>query len=145
MSTLKYPPGSSKAVARAASAARRSIGMDKARSTGVLASTFILDAPSTGPRRRSRPASVAKFGKFFGARTMMTKTTQPGAEPANVFEDRATPGQWRVEWFDDDGRCELEIFTGHDARRQALRYAMQKYGHFREVQLEQQGEAPRLP
>ena len=76
---------------------------------------------------------------------MMTKTTQPGAEPANVFEDRATPGQWRVEWFDDDGRCELEIFTGHDARRQALRYAMQKYGYFREVQLEQQGEPPRLP
>src|SRR5437588_9670851 len=75
---------------------------------------------------------------------MMTKTTQPGAEPANVFEDRATPGQWRVEWFDDDGRCELEVFTGPDARRQALRYAMQKYGHFREAQLEQQGEAPRL-
>jgi len=76
---------------------------------------------------------------------MMTKTKQLGAEPANVFEDRDTAGQWRVEWFDDDGRCELEIFTGHDARRQALRYAMQKYGHFREVQLEQQGEAPRLP
>jgi len=76
---------------------------------------------------------------------MMTKMSQPGAEPANVFEDRLTPGQWRVEWFDDDGRCELEIFTGEGARRQALRYAMQKYGHFREVQLEQQGEAPRLP
>ena len=75
---------------------------------------------------------------------MMTKTSQPGAEPANVFEDRVTPGQWRVEWFDDDGRCELEIFSGPDARRQALRYAMQKYGHFREVHLEQQGEAPRL-
>ena len=65
-----------------------------------------------------------------------------GAEPANVFEDRAVTGQWRVEWFDDDGRCELEIFTGHDARRQALRYAMRKYGHFREVQLEEQSEAP---
>jgi len=76
---------------------------------------------------------------------MMTKTSQPGAEPANVFEDRLTPCQWRVEWFDDHGRCELEIFTGQGARRQALRYAMQKYGHFREVQLEQQGEAPRLP
>ena len=75
---------------------------------------------------------------------MMTKTSQPGAEPANVFEDRDTAGQWRVEWFDDDGRCELEIFTGPDARRQALRYAMQKYGYFREVQLEQQGEPPRL-
>ena len=76
---------------------------------------------------------------------MMTKTTQPGAEPANVFEDRATPGQWCVEWVDDGGSATLEVFSGHDARRQALRYAMQKYGHFREVQLEQQGEAPRLP
>ena len=44
--------------------------------------------------------------------------------PAKVFEDRQTPGQWRVEWFDDDGRTELEIFTGHDARQQALRYAI---------------------
>jgi len=74
---------------------------------------------------------------------MMTKTTQPGAEPANVFEDRATPGQWRVEWFDDDGRCELDIFSGEDARRQALRYAMRKYGQFREV-LEEQSEAPHV-
>jgi len=65
--------------------------------------------------------------------------------PAKVFEDRETPGKWRVEWFDDDGRCEREIFDGHDARRQALRYAMRTYGHFREVQLEQQDEAPRLP
>jgi hypothetical protein len=26
----------------------------------------------------------------------------PMAELAKVFEDR---GQWRVEWFDDNGRC----------------------------------------
>jgi hypothetical protein len=58
------------------------------------------------------------------------------SEPAKVFEDRKTVGQWRVEWFDDDGSCELQIFTGPTARRQALRYAMRKYGHFREVQLE---------
>ena len=76
---------------------------------------------------------------------MMTKTAQPGAEPANVFEDRDTAGQSRVEWFDEDGRCELEIFTGHTARRDALRYAMRRYGHFREVQPEEQSEAPRLP
>ena len=61
-----------------------------------------------------------------------------GSEPAKVFEDREAPGEWRVEWFDDDGRCELEIFTGHTARRDALRYAMRTYGHFREVQLEPQ-------
>ena len=57
-------------------------------------------------------------------------------KPATVFEDRETPGQWRVEWFDDDGRCELEIFTGPDAHRQALRHAVQKHGHFKEVELE---------
>jgi hypothetical protein len=65
-----------------------------------------------------------------------SNANQHGAEPAKVFEDRDTPDQWRVEWFDDDGRCELEIFSGPDAKRQALRYAMRKYGHFREVQLE---------
>ena len=27
---------------------------------------------------------------------------------------RQTPGQLRVEWFDDEGRRELEIFTGRD-------------------------------
>ena len=59
------------------------------------------------------------------------------SEPAKVFDYR---GEWRVEWFDDDGRCELEIFTGHDARRQAMRYAMNKYGHFREVQIERSGK-----
>ena len=58
------------------------------------------------------------------------------SEPAKVFEDRVKPGRWRVEWFNDDGRSELEIFTGPIARRQALRYAMRKYGHFKEVQLE---------
>jgi hypothetical protein len=58
------------------------------------------------------------------------------SEPAKAFADRVTPGQWRVEWFGDDGRCELQIFTGPTARREALRYAMQNYTHFKEVQLE---------
>jgi hypothetical protein len=57
-------------------------------------------------------------------------------EAAKVFQDREIPDQWRVEWFDDDGRCELEIFTGPDARQQALHYAQRKYKVFREVQLE---------
>ena len=35
----------------------------------------------------------------------------------------------------EDGGCEVEIFTGPDARRQALRYAMRTYGHFEEAQL----------
>ena len=94
-----------------------------------------------GPLEKKR----ALEGGEFGARAMMTKTTQPGAEPANVFEDRAVTGQWRVEWFDDDGRCELEIFSGPDARRQALRYAMRRYGHFKDVELEEPYSASRRP
>ena len=65
------------------------------------------------------------------------------SKPAEVFEDRIRPGLWRVVWFDDDGRCELQIFTGPTARRQALEYAMQKYGTFREVQLEAYPPDPR--
>ena len=53
-------------------------------------------------------------------------------KPAMVFEDG--DGQWGVEWLNDDGRCELKIFNGSDAHRQALRHAQQKHGHFKEVQ-----------
>jgi hypothetical protein len=33
-------------------------------------------------------------------------------EPAKVFEDRLTPGDWRVEWEDEDGGVEVTIFSG---------------------------------
>ena len=45
-------------------------------------------------------------------------------EPAKVFEDRTTPGQWRVAWIGGDGCGELQVFTGPTARRDALRYAI---------------------
>jgi hypothetical protein len=45
---------------------------------------------------------------------------------------------WRghTNSWGNDGGCELEFFTDPTAHRQALRYAMRKYGHFREVQSE---------
>jgi hypothetical protein len=58
------------------------------------------------------------------------------SEPAKVFEDRLYPGDWRVEWVDDDGRVELAIFAGPKARERAIRYADRQYGHFEEVDLE---------
>ena len=58
------------------------------------------------------------------------------SEPAKVFENIVISGEWHVEGFDDDGRREVEVFTGPTARRQALRYAIQRCGHFREVQPE---------
>jgi hypothetical protein len=34
------------------------------------------------------------------------------SEPASVFEDTETPGDWRVEKFNEDGGCEVRVFTG---------------------------------
>jgi hypothetical protein len=56
-------------------------------------------------------------------------------EPAKVFEDRVIPGDWRVEWIDDDGGVEVAIFSGPNARERALRYADRQYGYFEEVNL----------
>src|SRR5260370_3176911 len=56
----------------------------------------------------------------------------PNSEPARVFEDRKFPGRWRVEWVDDDGGCEVAIFSGPNARERAIRYADRPYRHFEE-------------
>ena len=58
------------------------------------------------------------------------------SEPAKVFEDRLFPGDWRVEWVDDDGGVERAIFAGPNARERALRYADRQYGRFEEVKSE---------
>ena len=63
----------------------------------------------------------------------MTKKTQPAAQPAIVFADRLYPGDWRVEWIDDDGGIEVAIFAGPKARERAIRYADRQYGLFEEV------------
>jgi hypothetical protein len=52
-----------------------------------------------------------------------------------VFEDREWPGDWRVEWVDDDGGIEVAIFSGPNARDRALRYADRQYGIFEEISL----------
>jgi len=52
---------------------------------------------------------------------------------AELFEDRETPGDWRVEREDDDGSIEVAIFSGPNARERAIRYADRQYGDFAEV------------
>ena len=61
------------------------------------------------------------------------KTSQPTAEPAIVFADQLYPGDWRVEWIDDDGNVEVAIFAGPRAHERAIRYADRQYGLFEEV------------
>jgi len=50
---------------------------------------------------------------------------------AKIFEHKAA-GQWRVEWSDDNGRCQAEIFSGRDAQLQALRCALVRFSFFQE-------------
>jgi hypothetical protein len=45
------------------------------------------------------------------------------------------PGEWRVEWVDDDGGIEVAIFAGPNARERALRYADRQYSDFEELKL----------
>src|ERR1041384_2561188 len=47
---------------------------------------------------------------------------------AHVFEDRIKAGDWRGEKMDDDGGYEgVSVFTGPNARQEAVRYAAEKY------------------
>jgi hypothetical protein len=55
---------------------------------------------------------------------------------AKLFRDREHTGDWRVEKLDDDGRIEVAIFSGGDARQRAIRYADREYGAFDEIELE---------
>ena len=61
---------------------------------------------------------------------------------AKVFEDRLTPGNWRVEKMDDDGGYEVvKIFSGPDARGQAIGFAEREFGNYDEIRLEPYGRA----
>jgi hypothetical protein len=63
----------------------------------------------------------------------MTKMSQPDTGPAYVFKDRNSPGDWRIEWINDEGDIEVAIFAGPKTRERALRYAERQYGCFEEV------------
>jgi hypothetical protein len=41
----------------------------------------------------------------------------------HVAEDSLHPGDWRVEYFDDDGGCYVTIFSGPSAKERARDYA----------------------
>jgi hypothetical protein len=64
---------------------------------------------------------------------LMTRTNKADTEPAYVFEDQQSPDDWHVQWTDDDGGCEMAIFTGPRARERAIGYAERQYGSFEEV------------
>ena len=57
----------------------------------------------------------------------------PGDDPAFLFEDRQTAGDWHVQWTDDDGGFEMAMFSGPRARERAIIFAERCYGRYEEV------------
>jgi hypothetical protein len=87
------------------------------------------------------PTARASIGDALAIRLVAAKARHRDCPmhmivPAKVFEAREHAGEWRVEWFDEDGGCEVAIFSGPNARERALRYADRQYGGFEEVVLE---------
>ena len=72
-----------------------------------------------------------------GQGAILSKAPNPNEFRAKVFEDRETPGNWRVEKMDEDGGYQVvKVFTGPDARQQAIQYAEREFGAFDEIRLE---------
>ncbi len=42
---------------------------------------------------------------------------------ATLFQDKENPADYRVEAIDDDGGCEVAIFSGPDALGRAIAFA----------------------
>ena len=59
--------------------------------------------------------------------------SEAGSQPAYVFEDRQSPGDWHVQWTDDDGGFEMAIFSGPRAHERAIMFAERCYSSYAEV------------
>ena len=60
--------------------------------------------------------------------------SSPFHRQVTVVEDRDGTGDWRVEYFDDDGACYITIFAGPKAEKRARDYFQAiKFGRLRAV------------
>ena len=62
---------------------------------------------------------------------------QPDTEPAYVFEDRQSSGDWHVQWTANDGGFEMAIFSGPRAHERAIMFAERCYGSYEQVRSNQ--------
>jgi hypothetical protein len=57
-----------------------------------------------------------------------TTMKQADQKSPTAFEDKLFPGSWRIEFFDEDGTCELATFSGPSAKVWAERFATLRSG-----------------
>ena len=66
------------------------------------------------PAKRERLATAEAFKDLL--------VRNPFQQDVTVIEDRDGTGEWRVEYFDDDGACYVTVFSGPQAERRARDY-----------------------
>jgi len=92
---------------------------DKARS-------FDEVSAAQTPAERARLATAEAFKDVL--------VRNPFQQNVTVTEDRDGTGEWRVEYFDDDGACYVTVFAGPQAERRARDYfEALKFGRLRTV------------
>ena len=78
------------------------------------------------PAERERLASAEAFKDVLVRNSFQQDVT--------VIEDRDGTGEWRVEYFDDDGACYVTVFAGPQAERRARDYfEALKFGRLRTI------------
>jgi hypothetical protein len=72
----------------------------------------------------------------------MRRATRTTTEPALVFPDEGDPEDWRVEWFDEDGGCEVTVFYGPRSEERARAFAKSFYGEFQDLEIAARRKRP---
>jgi hypothetical protein len=78
------------------------------------------------PANRARRANAESFEDV--------TVSNPFHRQVTVIEDSDGTGEWRVEYFDDDGACYVTMFAGPKAEQRARDYFQAlKFGRLRAV------------
>ena len=81
--------------------------------------------PMSGPKPRTFEEIVAAQGSLKtapGGEWFVDPTINSFHAEVSVNEDRDGTGEWRVEYFDNDGGCYVTIFAGPEAAQRARAY-----------------------
>ena len=81
--------------------------------------------PMRGPKPRTFEDIVAAEGSLEmapGEERFVDPTINSFHAEVSVHEDRDGTGEWRVEYFDNDGGCYVTIFAGPEAALRARAY-----------------------
>jgi|SoimicmetaTmtLMB_FD_contig_51_666083_length_743_multi_1_in_0_out_0_2 hypothetical protein len=78
----------------------------------------------TRPANRPRTYEEVKAAQDPAETARLTagETLSDAQGTITLFADRRGNGDWRVEWFDDDGGCYVTIFAGEAAEGRARAY-----------------------